>query len=198
MATKIGKPDPLAAHVALGRSNEELEAQQADFEQRVKEGKACSVSVISDEVDKRIDGDGDPGFDPLLEMDPMSASIGPYVEKGKAYKLLSPRCNEMLGGTRGYQVVKDEQGDPVKLGNMVWGAIPEKIARQRREALQREDLSKITDIQRTQARQAEDIIDRAKELGLTVLPPGETVQNIGDGGSYEMRITVERGDKPSA
>jgi hypothetical protein len=54
-----------------------------------------------------------------------------YGRPGMAYKFLSQRCCDVLG-MRGYEPVKDERGDVVKVGTLTMGAIPAAIAERRR------------------------------------------------------------------
>jgi hypothetical protein len=73
---------------------------------------------------------GDSALDPLL-VNPMRALVDRYCEPGMSPKFLSPRCIDVLG-KRGYEIVKDEHGDPVKCGTLIMGVIPTEWAERRR------------------------------------------------------------------
>lgn len=189
---------PYQPPVALGPSNEEIMARHNAFEERIAQGKACRVSVTSDATDKAIDGDGDGSFDPDLEGDLMKTCIRPYQKPGMAYKLLSERCINHFGGTGGYQIVKAENGDPVRLGNMPWGEIPKQRAEKRQKLLEDKDRERIRNIQNDYAMKVAGLKLQARDFGLRVLGEGDSVENVGDGNDYDMGITVERGDRPRA
>ncbi len=55
-----------------------------------------------------------------------------YGRPNMAYKFMSVRCMDVLG-RRGYEIVKDEKGEPVKVGTLILGEIPRAIADRRRE-----------------------------------------------------------------
>jgi hypothetical protein len=191
--TSIPKPDPAFAHVALGPSNEELNQRQAELEQKRAENGFPKVEFVADAQDKARDGFGDLDYDPLGLTDPLAQLKKDYGRPGFALKLMSDSVTDRLG-KRGYQIVKDDEGDPVRCGKMILGEIPERIAAQRRKApIERsnEELRSIKDQQR-------DDIERmkhdAKGMGLTVLEPGETVNNVGNGQDYKMGISVDRGE----
>jgi hypothetical protein len=53
-----------------------------------------------------------------------------HVGPGMSPKFLSPsKCTRE--GTRGFEVVRDERGEPVKLGNMILGQMPVEMKEQR-------------------------------------------------------------------
>jgi hypothetical protein len=193
--SKVPQADPNFGHVLAGGSNEELIAKHEREEAaRIAKGYP-TVSFGADAQDKKTDGFGDIDYDPLGLSDPLLGLKTQYERPGFALKLLSDKvCGHL--GRRGYQIVKDENGDPVRCGNQILGEIPERIAKLRRAApIQRakEELSSITSQQR-------EAIDRmkadAKDMGLQVLERGETVKNQGDGQTYDMGLMVERGEGP--
>lgn len=191
MSKKVAKEDASFAHV-LTKSNAEIDAeherrQAADpFYGRVKMGR--------DEQDKRIDADDLDEFsvDPLREAVSAARSLEKPGDDPKSYKLLSDRCCSHLG-TRGYEPVLDESGDRIQVGNMFLGSIPQQLAERRKKRFQEESASRIRNMQQSQAERISALRREAKDLGLKVLEAGDSVENVGDGETYDMGITVERG-----
>lgn len=190
---QAAKEDANFGHL-LPKSNAELDAEHEarkatdPFYGRVRSGR--------DQEDKRIDADDLDEFgavDPLREALAAARSLERPGDDPKSYKLLSDRCCSHLG-VRGYEVVRDQHGNEVKVGNMFVGAIPQRLAEKRQRRVQDEAEARIRDIQETQVSRIEQIKREAKDLGLTVLEQGDSVQNVGDGETYRMGITVERGN----
>jgi len=92
--------------------------------------------VTSDPLDKAIqkrqDDQLERGMEPWEASDPMREVADAHVGPGMRPKFLSELRNKEHG-TRGWEVVKDEHGDPVKLGTMVLGQMPEDRALARNE-----------------------------------------------------------------
>jgi hypothetical protein len=65
---------------------------------------------------------------------PLEDAVRRYgnLETGMTPKFMSERCMSVFG-RRGYQIVMDEHGDPVKVGTLIMGEIPTRIAERRRE-----------------------------------------------------------------
>lgn len=180
-------------HIALGKSNEELQAE--DAENRAG-GKFARTEGFNDAEDKRLfDRREDPDFDPWSEVDPLTAAVDSVREPGFAYKLLSDRCCDVLGGTRGYEPVKTENGDKVTVGNMFLGKIPQRIADKRQKRYQQDAIDQIKQLQADSEDRLDKLKREAKELGVQVLSEGDSVENLGDGQTYGLGITVERGDR---
>ena len=78
--------------------------------------------------------------DAMIFAQPMEEAVQRYGSPGMRAKFLSDRCIGVLG-LRGYQIVKDEHGDPVKVGTLIMGEIPIRMAeaRQRHFAKESED-----------------------------------------------------------
>lgn len=63
----------------------------------------------------------------------LDEAVARYGRPGMAYKFLSDRCCGVLG-KRGYEIVKDEKGDPVRIGqSLMMGEIPLRVAERRRQ-----------------------------------------------------------------
>lgn len=61
----------------------------------------------------------------------LNEAVERYGRPGMAYKFLSERCISVLG-MRGYEIVKNEKGEPVKCGSLLMGEIPLRVAEKRR------------------------------------------------------------------
>jgi len=169
--------DPMAEFALPGKSNEELIAEQEALdEKRAREGYP-RVSLGADPLDKaiasRLDA-SDELIDPWSAIDPMEATVAPYKEPGKAYKFLSPRVCDVLG-TRGYEMVLDANGNQVKMGNMMLGSIPQRIADARQAKAQKESNERVKDMQDEYTQNVDRLKRDAQGMGLRVLEPGELV-----------------------
>lgn len=72
------------------------------------------------------------GMEPWEAPNPMAELAAAHVRPGFKGKFLSPQKIQKEG-TRGYQVVKDERGDPVKLRDMPLGEMPAERVQKRNE-----------------------------------------------------------------
>lgn len=81
------------------------------------------------EVEYEVDRDTDYS---IVGSRVLDDAVARYGRPGMAFKFLSERCLTVLG-MRGYSIVKDENGDPVKIGTLLMGEISERIAIRRRE-----------------------------------------------------------------
>ena len=92
------------------------------------------VRVTSDPLDKAIQQRKDDqlvrGMEPWEARDPLGEVADAHVGPGMRAKFLSERRNQEAG-TRGFEIVKDEHGDPVKVGTLVLGQMPEERAEAR-------------------------------------------------------------------
>lgn len=98
-------------------------------------GKEATAKAFYDRVmqipERTVEIEIDTELDPLL-MNPMRAIVAQYCPAGMAPKFLSDRCMQVLG-KRGYEIVKDERGDPVRCGTLYLGVIPQHVAERRRQ-----------------------------------------------------------------
>ena len=112
--------------------------------------------------------------DAMIYAKPMEDAVLRYGTPGMAPKFLSERCIGVLG-MRGYVVVKDERGDPVKVGTLIMGEIPLRMADARQRHYAQESETQV----REAAEQYEDTAARAVRegghSGISVLRPGERV-----------------------
>jgi hypothetical protein len=178
------------AHVLPGPSNEEI---AAEHERRKQEDPFYArVQMGTDAKDKALDGFGDIEFDPLGLSDPLLAMKNQYAKPGMALKLLSPRVMNTLG-PRGYQIVKQENGDPVTSGNMVLGEIPEKYAKARQRAVSQRTNEEMQSLKARQAEGVERAQRDAKGGGIGVVDRG-SIRDHDTGRDYDMGMVVERGE----
>jgi len=98
------------------------------FRQRIMEIPSHTVEVEADRSDV------------MIFAQPMEEAVQMYGTPGMRPKFLSERCIGILG-LRGYRIVKDKNGDPVKVGTLIMGEIPIRMAeaRQRHYAQESED-----------------------------------------------------------
>jgi hypothetical protein len=194
--TKKREMDAMAAHVAVGPSHEEVEASDAEIRAKREAEGYPRVEFVRDATDKEIfEKRNDLEFDPWSELSPLEAAVESVKEPGMSYKLLSNRACGLLGGTRGYEPVKDANGELVKVGDMFLGKIPERIAQKRQQRYQDESSALVKSMQESYADKVERLKHDAKELGLTVLESGDSVSDKRTGRTYETGIVVERGEK---
>ena len=110
--------------------------------------------------------------DPMMAPDPMRAVIDEHREPGFNYRFSSDKANGLLG-KRGYEIVKDSNGNPVKMADLTLGKIPTRIAQARQRSAEKQS----RDIVKSQADQYAESVARLKsnanDLGLRVLEPGE-------------------------
>jgi hypothetical protein len=110
--------------------------------------------------------------DAMIFSKPMEEAVMRYGTPGMAPKFLSERCIGVLG-LRGYVVVNDERGDPVKVGTLIMGEIPIRMAEARRRHYAEESEKSV----REAGEQFEDTAARAiregGKGGISVLRDGE-------------------------
>lgn len=99
-------------------------------------------------------------------------TVARYGHPGMAVKFLSQRCNDVLG-LRGYQIVKDEHGDPVKVGTLIMGEIPQLIAVKRRAYYAKLAQDSIDEEVEKYAAEAERFAHQSGHAGVGPLAPNE-------------------------
>ncbi len=175
-------------HIAVGPTNEELDERQA---KAAKEGKLPRVQVLRDgtgpkkltarDPDKQIQEredfrskviDEGAYEDVMLAPDPMHEVAAPYLEPGMAYGFLSSACVKSRG-MRGYQVVKDAQGNPVTMGTLTLGKIPQRIKDAREKHQREESESQVKSLAVEYEQKVSQVKRTARDLGLAVVDPGE-------------------------
>src|ERR1051325_6551754 len=129
------------------------------------------LSIPSREVEIELDG----ALDPLI-VNPMREAVARYGRPGMAVKFLSDRCMDVLG-KRGYEIVKGANGDPVRIGTLNMGLIPQDWAERRRRHFAEESQSAVKEQEEayyeTVAREVRDA--GGKGVGIAPLEPGDMV-----------------------
>lgn len=82
------------------------------------------------------------GIDLAKARDPLKEVADKYAEPGMHPKFMSARRVQENGGTGDYEVVKDENGDPVKVKGMILGHAPEELV----EARQKQQVGRSTEL----------------------------------------------------
>jgi hypothetical protein len=93
---------------------------------------------------KIVNVEVDTGDDDEVLGDPLGDAVRRYGHIGMSPKFQSERCIA-LRGDQGYQVVHKPNGDPVKVGTLVMGEIPEIVARRRQAKYAKESDDAIRD-----------------------------------------------------
>jgi hypothetical protein len=113
--------------------------------------------------------------DAMIFARPMEEAVQMYGTPGMRAKFLSERCIGVLG-MRGYKIVMDRQGDPVKVGTLIMGEIPERMAEARQRHFADMSDRDVADA----AKQFEDHASRAIRDsgagGFSVLGQGERIR----------------------
>jgi hypothetical protein len=127
--------------------------------------------------------------DAMIFAQPMEEAVMRYGTPGMAPKFLSERCIGVLG-MRGYVVVKDEKGDPVKVGTLIMGEIPLRMAEARRRHyadLSDQDVKDAAEVfEDTAARAIRD----GGRGGISVLRQGESVSSNAAGDFEDAELTA--------
>jgi hypothetical protein len=137
-----------------------------------------------------VDAEG--GGDPLEEaVSKERARAGVTKDNDPmAYKFLSDRVNSSLG-TRGYQVVKGQNGDPVKVGTLTLAMQPRARVERRKKHYLDQSKEAVTSITDTYAAKIEDLKSEAKGLGLAVLEQNEIADISSRAGRVTEGIIIE-------
>jgi hypothetical protein len=108
--------------------------------------------TIQDEFSKaclqRKDGITERGMEPWEAPNPMADLAKAHIAPGMSPKFLSPARVDK-DGTRGFEVVKRPNGDPVKLRNMVLGQMPIERVKARNKFYQDKSKAAVGDVKNT-------------------------------------------------
>lgn len=165
-----------------------------------KFGKEATAAAFRDRVlripSRTVEIELDDALDPLL-VNPMRAAVERYVtDPGMAPKFLAKACIDELG-MRGYEIVKDERGDPVKVGTLLLAQIPREWAERRRLHFAKESMDQVAEQEDAfyESAQREIRSEGGRAIGATPLKPGENVRadpalnDLYTGGSRSTGIT---------
>lgn len=158
-------PDPILQKALLGAIKRFGVASVASaFRERILKIPQRIVEVEADREDDQI------------MAKPFEEAVMRYGTPGMAPKFLSDRCIGVLG-LRGYVIVKNEHGEPVKVGTLIMGEIPMRKAEARRRHYAEESDKDV----RSMAESFEDYSERAihdsKISGVSVLRSGDIVHS---------------------
>lgn len=108
--------------------------------------------------------------DAMIFAKPMEEAVMMYGSPGMRAKFLSERCIGTLG-MRGYVIVKDSQGDPVKVGTLLMGEIPIRMAEARARHYAEESNNQVAEAAEAYEDAAERAIAEVKggKSGVSVL-----------------------------
>ena len=195
MATKkqVTKEDPNFGHV-LTRSNAEIIAEHE--RRKATDPFYGKIQMGADAFDKKhfeepLDDDN------LYDELPIESLKREHSKDGEySLKMMSDRITQRMGGTQGYEAVRDKDGNHVKVGNMTLGRIPAAIAKRRVARAQKRSLNEVKDIQESYNDRVAKLKSDAKGLAGQVIEPGSSVENRG-GGTFDMGIHVNRGETPA-
>lgn len=107
--------------------------------------------------------------DPMMLADPLRDAVEKYGTPGMRAKFLSERAMAVLGD-RGYRIVKKENGDPVKVGTLIMGEIPEAMARARQRKYAEESEQAVREQEERFTETAERLVDASKTAGVGFRP----------------------------
>lgn len=103
--------------------------------------------------------------------DPLRSAVEKYGKPGFAPKFMSDRSIAVLG-MRGYEMVKDEHGDPVKVGTLLMTLIPQRIADARKRRALEESEEAVRDQEEHYQATAESFLRAAGAAGRDAKPLG--------------------------
>lgn len=143
-----------------------VESVAAAFAERVMKIPCRQVEVEADTED------------PLLLGRPLEEAVERYGNPGMAVKFLSDSCITHFG-MRGYEIVKKENGDPVRVGTLIMGEIPEYMAERRRRFYAEQSNRLVRDMEQA----FDDVATRdiGGRSGFGVLREGETINAMAAG-----------------
>jgi hypothetical protein len=124
------EPQVLAALDYWG-TDEGIEEKNARPNVRPASGVELGREPFDKALEQRKDDVRDRGMETYEARDPLKEVADRYVGKGMKPKFLSPARIKDAGGVGDYQVVKDENGDPVRVKGMVLAEMPKAKAEAR-------------------------------------------------------------------
>jgi len=143
-----------------------------------KFGKEATANAFFDRVMsipyRTVEVEIDEELDPML-VNPMREAVARYGRPGMSVKFLSDRCMSVLG-RRGYEIIKDERGDPVRIGTLFMGEIPEYMAQRRIQHFADLSQSEVNEQEEAFMEQAERTIRDSKTSGVAPLQPGDMIE----------------------
>ncbi len=114
---------------------------------KVESAARVTQDQYSKTLEHRRDAVKDQGMEPWQAPDPLKEVADAHTPEGMKAKFLSP-ARVAKDGTRGYEVVKDGRGDPVRVRDMVLGVMPESKVEQRNAFYRSKANQAISEIQK--------------------------------------------------
>jgi hypothetical protein len=157
-------PENLVAKLAYQHTDEGIHEWKAAMERgdgldRPPKRAAVTATEFGRSIEERRDFRQDAGRREIFEApDPMKELVEEHIEPGMRAKFLSPGRVER-DGTRGFEVVKDSKGDPVKMGRMVLGQMPEAKARARATFYQKKGSERLSAIEQEHKERQRELVD---------------------------------------
>jgi hypothetical protein len=111
--------------------------------------------------------------------DPMREIADAHVGPGMSPKFLSP-ARVARSGTRGFEIVNDKHGDPVKLGEMVLAQMPVERVKARNRTFQRKGQARVQEI-RERFEEGQQRINRDARAGRPSALAEDEIPGFGDG-----------------
>ena len=125
-------PIEAQGRIVYSQTDEAMEERNARPEVREPSGISLGADEFAKGIAKKKDDVIERGMEPWESPNAMQDMIKQHVAPGFSGKFLSPRRIDK-NGTRGFEVVKQENGDPVRVQNMVLGQMPkEKVEKRNR------------------------------------------------------------------
>jgi hypothetical protein len=158
-------PEEMVAQLSIYHTDEDIEQRNrgkthSEIEMLPIPGLRAPVTATDFErqVEERRDFRKNQ-VEPWEAPDVMKQLADEHVPKGMAPKFLSPMQIDKRG-PRGYEIVKDSKGEPIKVGRMMLGQMPEVKARARREHYRKQGETRLAAINdENQERQRELVGD---------------------------------------
>jgi len=131
-------PEEMVARLSFDHTDEAIEQRNAGKSETAGHVHAVGgdrARVTGGDFDRQVEERRDfcqGGVEPWEAPDPMKELAEQHVAPGMAPKFLSPIQIDKRG-LRGHEIVKDSSGQPIKVGRMMLGQMPEPKARARRE-----------------------------------------------------------------
>ena len=155
-------PEILVVKLAYQHTDEGIHEWKASFERgedRPAKRAAVTATEFGRSIDERRDFRNEAGPREIFEApDPMKELVEQHVQPGMRGKFLSPGRVDR-DGTRGFEVVKDSKGEPVRMGRMVLGQMPEAKARARATFYQKKGSERLSAIEQEHQERQRELVD---------------------------------------
>jgi hypothetical protein len=151
--------------------------------ENIRKGRTGAKVEVTDRFDMQLDAReaaGRGSIEPWDAPEPLKEASDSIPRPGFVRRFLSEMVMKRRG-KRGFEVVKDERGDPVKVADMVMAEMPISKAERRNEHYREEGNRAIREAEAHAREQQEKLIRDGNVVGVQPLKPGETVRDSADG-----------------